>query len=164
VILDNKLSFKQHFVHIGEKVERVSRALGRLMPNLRSPIEKKRRLYAGIITSVVLYAASIWADSLVASRNYIRDVCSSDGNALSLYAFARRIDPSLLTSKHSWPDSSHTSYWRRREPGFFGAFKMLRKPVLILRNFWRMSRDPNVLLLKDNGYSLYLDLTQPEPG
>jgi len=35
VILDNKLNFKHHFVHIGEKVGRVSRALGRLMPNLR---------------------------------------------------------------------------------------------------------------------------------
>jgi len=56
-------------VHIGEKVGRVSRALGRLMPNLRGPIEKKRCLYAGIVTSVVLYAAPIWADSLVASRD-----------------------------------------------------------------------------------------------
>jgi len=68
IILDNKLDFKQHFAYIAEKVGRVSRALCRLMPNLRGPIEKKRRLYAGIVASVVLYAAPIWADSLVASR------------------------------------------------------------------------------------------------
>jgi len=36
------------------------------MPNLRGP-ERKRRLYAGIIVSVVLYVAPIWTDSLVAS-------------------------------------------------------------------------------------------------
>jgi len=69
VVLDCKLNFKQHFLHIGKKVGRVSRALGHLMPNLRGPMEKKRRLYTGIIASVVLYAALIWADSLVASRD-----------------------------------------------------------------------------------------------
>jgi len=57
VLLDCKLNFKQHFKYIDEKVGKVTRALGRLMPNLRGPSEKKRRLYAGIIASVVLYAA-----------------------------------------------------------------------------------------------------------
>jgi len=69
IILDDKLNFKQHFAHLDEKVGKVSRALGRLMPNLRGPKEKKRRLYAGIITSVIMYAAPIWADSLIASRD-----------------------------------------------------------------------------------------------
>jgi len=67
VILHCKLNFKQHFIHLDEKVGKVSRALGRLMPNLRGPSERKRRLYAGINASIVLYAAPIWADSLVAS-------------------------------------------------------------------------------------------------
>jgi len=67
VILDSKLNFKNHFTYINEKVGKVSRALGRLMPNLRGPMEKKRRLYAGIITSMVLYAAPIWVDSLAVS-------------------------------------------------------------------------------------------------
>jgi len=64
IVLDDKLNFKQHFVHIDGKV---GRALGRLMPNLRSPIEKKRRLYTEIIASVVLYSAPIWADLLAVS-------------------------------------------------------------------------------------------------
>jgi len=67
VILDNKLNFRKHFIYIDEKVGKVTRALGRLMPNLRGPSERKRKLYAGIIASVVLYAAPIWADSLLAS-------------------------------------------------------------------------------------------------
>jgi len=67
VILDSKLNFKQHFIYIDGKVGKVNRALGRLMPNLRGPTERKRRLYAGIVASVVLYAAPVWADSLVVS-------------------------------------------------------------------------------------------------
>jgi len=64
VLLDSRLSFKPHFYYIDEKLSRVTRALGRLMPNLRGPEERKRRLYAGILESVVLYAAPIWAGSL----------------------------------------------------------------------------------------------------
>jgi len=72
VLLDSKLKFNTHFSHIEGKIGKVSRALGRLMPNLRGPIEKKRRLYAGIISSVVLYAAPIWADVLVANEDHRR--------------------------------------------------------------------------------------------
>jgi len=69
VILDHRLNFKDHFSHLDEKVGKVSRALGRLMPNLRGPMEQKRRLYANVIASVILYAAPIWADSLIASKD-----------------------------------------------------------------------------------------------
>lgn len=68
VILDSRLSFGEHFVYVADKVSKVSRALGRLMPNLRGPDEGKRRLYAGVLGSVALYAAPIWCDALVASR------------------------------------------------------------------------------------------------
>jgi len=43
------------------------------MPNLRGPQERKRRLYAGVLESVVLYAAPIWAGALtVESRRLFR--------------------------------------------------------------------------------------------
>lgn len=38
------------------------------MPNLRGPTEKKRRLYANALASVVLYGAPVWASSLTRSR------------------------------------------------------------------------------------------------
>jgi len=66
VILDSKLTFKPHFQYLDVKIGKVTRALGSLMPNLRGPQEKKRRLYAGIIELVVMYAAPIWANSLTA--------------------------------------------------------------------------------------------------
>jgi|GEM_PF-4966415 len=64
VFLDYRLNFKAHFQYLDTKVAKVTRALCRLMPNLRGPLEKKRRLYAGILEAVVLYAAPIWAGSL----------------------------------------------------------------------------------------------------
>jgi len=67
VIIDSKLTFKHHFRYIDGKVGKITRALGRLLPNLRGPHERKRRLYAGIITAVVMYAAPIWAPALVTS-------------------------------------------------------------------------------------------------
>jgi len=59
VMLDTKLNFKHHFQYVDGKIGKVTRALGKLMPNLRGPIEKKRRLYASIIEAVALYAAPI---------------------------------------------------------------------------------------------------------
>jgi len=64
VMLDVQLNYRLHFSYMDNKIGKVTRALGRLMPNLRGPEERKRRLYAGIVHSVVLYAAPIWADSL----------------------------------------------------------------------------------------------------
>jgi len=38
------------------------------MPNLRGPNEKKRRLYASVIESMVLYGAPIWGQALLESE------------------------------------------------------------------------------------------------
>lgn len=56
VMIDGSWSFKDHFKYIVCKVQKASRALNRLMPNLRGPEERKRQLYAGILTSVFMYA------------------------------------------------------------------------------------------------------------
>jgi len=40
VILDGRLSFRHHLEHLKGKVGAVSRALSRIMPNLRGPREK----------------------------------------------------------------------------------------------------------------------------
>jgi len=64
VMLDARLNFRHHFKYVDSKIGKITRALGCLMPNLRGPLERKRRLYAGIIESVVLYAAPIWSESL----------------------------------------------------------------------------------------------------
>lgn len=53
LILDKDWSFMDHFTYIENKISRVSRALYALMPNLRGPRERKRRLYAHVIASII---------------------------------------------------------------------------------------------------------------
>lgn len=60
VILDGKLDFREHFRYVHEKAKKVKRVLGKLMPNLRGPHENKRRLYAYVVQSVVMYGSPIW--------------------------------------------------------------------------------------------------------
>jgi len=57
-----------------DKVADVTRALSGLMPNLRGPSERKRKLYAAIVGSVAIYGAPIWADALLESREALRIV------------------------------------------------------------------------------------------
>lgn len=68
MVVDRKLSFEEHFDYIEGKTNRISAELGRILPNLRGPREVKRKLYANVVASVVLYAASVWSGALVASR------------------------------------------------------------------------------------------------
>lgn len=69
VMLDSRWTFKCHFQYVENKLATVTRALSRLMPNLRGPGEKKRRLYAGVLTSVAMYAAPVWCEALARSSD-----------------------------------------------------------------------------------------------
>lgn len=62
IYLDQDWSFKEHIDFVEGKAARISQQLGRLMPNLKGPREKKRRLYASTINSVLLYGAPIWSE------------------------------------------------------------------------------------------------------
>lgn len=57
---------------IEEKAVKISRALRRLMPNLKGPSECKRKLYVETVKSVLLYGAPIWSDELQRSREAMR--------------------------------------------------------------------------------------------
>lgn len=59
------MDFKEHFKYVQEKAEKVKRALCKLMPNIRGPHESKRRLYAHVVQSVVMYGATIWYEGMV---------------------------------------------------------------------------------------------------
>lgn len=77
IILNSSLSFKDHFKYIGVKTNKVIRALSKLLPNLRGPHEAKRRLYANIVLSIVMYGAPIWSKKLrksVASQRLLNQL------------------------------------------------------------------------------------------
>lgn len=68
VFIDSRWSFVDHFAYVTDKVSKVTRALGRLMPNLKGPREDKRNLYSKVIQSVILYGAPIWCDAFERSK------------------------------------------------------------------------------------------------
>lgn len=63
VVLDRRLSFKEHLKYASEKARKVSTALARLMPNLGGPRQQRRMLLASVSSSILMYAAPIWAAS-----------------------------------------------------------------------------------------------------
>jgi len=64
IYLDQKWSFKSHVDYVEDKASKIVRALSRLMPNLRGPGEKNRKLYANAINSVLMYGAPIWSEAI----------------------------------------------------------------------------------------------------
>lgn len=64
VTISKNLNFSKH-------VEKMA-ALGRIMPNIGGPGYKKRRLYSGVVHSVLGYAMLAWRDALKTQRNIDR--------------------------------------------------------------------------------------------
>lgn len=122
VMLDHRLSFGAHFAYVGDKIASVSRGLCGVMPNLRGPDERKRRLYANVLESVALYGAPVWSEALQTSskgrqifrrsqRTITLRVCSAyrsvSFDAATLLA---RTTPYVLVA-----DERRRIYWRIRE-------------------------------------------------
>lgn len=70
--IDAKWNFKKHFSELLPRAERMASAVGRLMPNLGGPGERRRRLYASVVHSVILYDAPIW-HKVIGKDRKIRD-------------------------------------------------------------------------------------------
>lgn len=66
--LDGKWCFKEHFACLARRVDAVATLLFRLLPYLRNPDGRVRRLYARIVHAVTLYGAPVWAGEMMASR------------------------------------------------------------------------------------------------
>lgn len=71
VLIDSTWRFRFHFSYIEKKLNKMTRVLSRLMPNLRGPSERKRQFYATILTSVFTYAAPVWTSALSSSPKKI---------------------------------------------------------------------------------------------
>jgi len=66
--LDGNWSFVGHFERLAPRLTRVASGLAGLLPNLGGPDARVRRLYAGVVHSVSLYGAPVWAERALASR------------------------------------------------------------------------------------------------
>lgn len=69
LILDSRWHFGPHFRGLSLRLLKAADALSWLLPNLGGPGERCRRLYAGILKSMALYGAPVWADSLHRREN-----------------------------------------------------------------------------------------------
>lgn len=69
VMIDEKLKFLPHIKYIQEKVSKVTGAICKIMPNLRGPDESKRRLYANVVASIVLYGSPVWSEKINQSKD-----------------------------------------------------------------------------------------------
>ncbi|XP_063365305.1 uncharacterized protein LOC134653874 [Cydia amplana] len=64
IVLDGRWSFTEHFARKAPKLLAAAGALGGLLPNTGGPGSTCRRLYQGVVRSMALYGAPIWAESL----------------------------------------------------------------------------------------------------
>ncbi|XP_015125240.1 uncharacterized protein LOC107047029 [Diachasma alloeum] len=54
----------QQTEHVGVKASRVRSTLSRLMPKIGGPKQRRRTLLSSVVTSLLTYGISIWADAL----------------------------------------------------------------------------------------------------
>lgn len=59
IILNSKWSFRKHLEYAADKAGKITGALGKIMPNLRGPSEKKRKFFYGAVTAAALYGSPI---------------------------------------------------------------------------------------------------------
>lgn len=64
VVLDERLNYKEHISSVSKKAGAVQGALSRIMPNIGGTRQSRRRLLATVVTSVLLYGAPMWSESL----------------------------------------------------------------------------------------------------
>jgi hypothetical protein len=64
LVLDPRWSFKEHFKLLTPRLCAAAAGLSRLLPNLGGPSSLCRRLYHGVIRSMALYGAPVWAECI----------------------------------------------------------------------------------------------------
>ena len=65
VTIDAKLTFKEHLWKTVEETDNLIGTLGRLMPNIGGPGNKKRRITGMTGFSIILYGVQVWGKAIV---------------------------------------------------------------------------------------------------
>lgn len=64
IVLDPRLTFREHFRRLVPRLMATCGALSRLLPNVGGPNAACRRLYVQVLRSMALYGAPVWEDAL----------------------------------------------------------------------------------------------------
>ncbi|CAB0042903.1 unnamed protein product, partial [Trichogramma brassicae] len=78
--IDAKLKFDRHLRTVSAKAAGVIGALTKIMPNSGGPRSSRRKLYAHVVDSILLYGAPIWSTA-TKKRAYIRQAESAHRRA-----------------------------------------------------------------------------------
>ncbi|XP_026466018.1 uncharacterized protein LOC113369546 [Ctenocephalides felis] len=73
VMIDEKLSFREHLDSACIKASKTVSNLSRIMANCMGPRTRKRRVLLEVVHSVLLYGAEIWAD-ILKQKTYRRKI------------------------------------------------------------------------------------------
>jgi len=113
--LDARWSFREHFNRVLPRAEMVMVNLSRIMPNLGGPGGKRRRLYANVVQSVLMYGAPVWASTLQKNRRVRERVLALQRRAALRVISAYRtvsLDSALLLARILPGDILASSYRR----------------------------------------------------
>jgi len=124
--LDAKLNFTTHAMYVSAKASKVAANLARILPNISQAKPRKRRLLSGVVHSILLYGAPVWADRM--SQSGIRELgkcqrrialrvasayCSVSADAVLVIADIPPID---LLAKERMECFNHTQLGTERDP------------------------------------------------
>ncbi|CAB0034561.1 unnamed protein product [Trichogramma brassicae] len=79
--IDSKLKFDHHLRTVSAKAAGVIGARTRIMPNSGGPRSSRRKLYAHVVDSILLYGAPMWSTA-TKKRAYIRQAESAHQTSL----------------------------------------------------------------------------------
>lgn len=109
MVVERGLLFKDHIAQAAFKAEKIENAIGRLIPNIGGPKESRRKLLMSVTTSILLYGASSWAETMsLVPRN--KSLINSVQRKRYLEAFAATAQ-CLKQPKTSWPEPRLLTCW-----------------------------------------------------
>lgn len=71
IYIDQACTFSDHLAKTAAKAEGTISALSRIMPNIGGPGSNRRKLLAGVATSMLLYGCEVWHTALATKKNVV---------------------------------------------------------------------------------------------
>ncbi|RVE41577.1 hypothetical protein evm_013770 [Chilo suppressalis] len=109
LVIDGRWGFDEHFRRLEPRLLSAADALARLLPNVGGPSARVRRLYAGIVRSMALYGAPVWADALssraIASLHRAQRALAL--RAIRAYSSVSHTAACIIAGTPPWEISAH---------------------------------------------------------